>query len=213
MIFNHVMLDLETLGTRPGSAVFAIGAVAFDPTAPGDGLGPGFRVIINRDSLREFGLTEDPETVKWWSEQSADAQLQLEAAHSPRSSVSVLQALAAFASFYAALGGENKPAWLWGNGADFDNVLLAEVYRALRHKQPWSHRHNRCFRTLMKLMPSEELRRKSPLPHDAYWDAWAQAETAVRALRRCGEYFCATPASPGTGAFKDGVHLVAPDAA
>jgi hypothetical protein len=41
-------------------------------------------------------------------------------------------------------------ACLWGNGADFDNALLACAYKAAALIPPWAYVNNRCFRTMRK---------------------------------------------------------------
>src|SRR5688572_29962905 len=67
-----VMLDLETLGTRPGCAILSIGAVAFDRHT--GALGPEFYMVVNRKSCEAKGLTQDQSTLDWWSRQSAEAK-------------------------------------------------------------------------------------------------------------------------------------------
>ena len=43
----HVMIDLETMSQQPDAAICAIGAVLFDPCAPGEGLGAEFSVNVD----------------------------------------------------------------------------------------------------------------------------------------------------------------------
>jgi len=69
---EHVMIDLETLGRRAGCSILSIGAVAFDPKTKE--LGAEFYVVVNRLSCFKLGLHEDPETVKWWEGQNAEAK-------------------------------------------------------------------------------------------------------------------------------------------
>lgn len=70
-MYNHVMLDLETYGTRPNSVILAIGAVAFNPSSPK--LGPEFYSVINYKSSLTAGLLADLATIEWWSRQGAEA--------------------------------------------------------------------------------------------------------------------------------------------
>src|ERR1700721_3055421 len=72
---NHVMADIETLGTRPGSVILSIGAVAFDHR---QGLGPEFHVKINQQSSERAGLTVDKGTLAWWMRQSPEARALLD---------------------------------------------------------------------------------------------------------------------------------------
>lgn len=59
---NRYMLDIETLGTRPGSVVFEIGCVLFDEHR----IINGFEVIIDIENAKTWGLFEEPETLAWW---------------------------------------------------------------------------------------------------------------------------------------------------
>ncbi len=66
----HVMLDIETLGTRAGCKVLSIGAVIMTPQGPGR----EFYTTVSRDSQNRYGLVEDRETVEWWARQSPQAR-------------------------------------------------------------------------------------------------------------------------------------------
>ncbi len=61
---NHLMLDLETWGTAPGSALRSIGAVFFDLDGK---TGETFYRNIDKQSCLDAGLKIDPATVSWWS--------------------------------------------------------------------------------------------------------------------------------------------------
>ncbi len=68
---QNVMIDLETLGTRPGSVILSIGAVEFDRDL---GLGREFYVELNQASSITAGLTTDDATVDWWLDQEDAAR-------------------------------------------------------------------------------------------------------------------------------------------
>jgi inhibitor of KinA sporulation pathway (predicted exonuclease) len=40
---------------------------------------------------------------------------------------------------------------VWGNGADFDNVILSAAYQKVGQTLPWKFWNNRCFRTVRSL--------------------------------------------------------------
>jgi exodeoxyribonuclease VIII len=136
------MLDLETLGTTPDSAILAIGAVIFDPLAKT--FGPEFYQAIDLTSSSEFGRI-DPETVKWWMKQSYEAK----SVFSDRNAQTLEDALQLFSQFVAAHGGNELR--IWGNGAGFDNVILAYAYRACKLALPWNFRFDRDVRTIVEL--------------------------------------------------------------
>lgn len=175
---KRVMIDLETLGTAPGCVVLSIGAVEFDD----DGAGPEVMTcVINKaDSLRR-GLAVDPNTEAWWEKQSEEARCVLAMADDPALSRSLVYALGMFEDYLVRRGGPDGVE-VWGNGADFDNAILAACYRAVGLEAPWKFWNNRCYRTLKALHPEIKLERVGTY-HNALDDAVTQAEHATRLLR------------------------------
>ena len=169
----NVMVDLETLGTRPGCKVMSIGAVVFSPEGVSDT--QRFNAIISRHA-QPPSLHEDVATLMWWSQQSKEAKDRLfgdnVAAHA------MPYVLADFSLWLKNLGGE---VLVWGNGADFDNPILSTAYNACHIAQPWGSWNGRCYRTLKNLRPEIKLVR-SGLHHDALDDAISQATHAVNIL-------------------------------
>ena len=161
-----VMIDLETMGTQPGSAIIALGAVTFDLS----GVKEVFYTNISLKSCMSEGLTVDADTVLWWMQQSDDARKAL--IDNPRP---LRQALALFADWYKSVGG----LYLWGNGSDFDNILLGQAYKLCDIKQPWSYSKNRCYRTVKNMYENIEMDRKGT-HHNALDDATSQAEHLVK---------------------------------
>lgn len=169
---RKIMVDLETLGTQPGSVILSIGAVEFDPDR---GLGAAFYTVISRGSCLLEGLTEDANTLAWWSRQSKEARAVLDQANSP-SAHTLHHALQDFWAFM------RRDDEVWGNGSDFDNVLLAAAYQATGLPLPWKFWNNRCYRTLKSLRPDVPFVR-SGTHHNALDDARTQADHAVHILR------------------------------
>jgi len=164
----NIMLDLETLGTRPGCKILSIGAVAFDKT----GLGDQFYTSVDPAEQVDVGLHDDPDTHAWWAKQSAAAR---KVFTEPK--IEVVQALTDFRLFCARHAAP-KFLRLWGNGADFDNPILGAVYHAFKVQQPWGPYSNRCYRTL-KSFSTTKIVRGTNVHHNALGDAVAQAEHAV----------------------------------
>lgn len=159
---HNIMLDLETLSTRPGGFIGAIGAVAFDSS----GLGSEFYTVIRNP---EGNGEVDADTVFWWLNQSEAARAAL--LDDRHLCPSLRQALKNFAEWVTALGVK----FVWGNGAAFDNVLMAEAYRRAGLERPWPFWGDMCYRTIKNLHGrSAEL--GGPAPHHALADAKRQAE-------------------------------------
>jgi len=166
---THLMLDLETLGTRAGCAILSIGAVAFDPSAEPGTLGSRFYAVVDLHSCQEWGLHIDASTVAWWMRQSDAARAVITSPDETRQSMT--EALFDLRSF---MDGFNE-APIWANGASFDFPILAEAYRLSGTARPWHFRNERDYRTLKALWPDVPQPQRSGTHHNALDDAIHQA--------------------------------------
>lgn len=166
-----VMVDLETVGTGANSGIISIGACTFDPDT--QLIGSTFHAIINRQSCFDIGCTFDQSTIDWWGKQSTEARA---ASYDYKDGLSVQAALLAFSDWFP--GQE-----LWGNGSDFDNAMLAELYRKAGLEQPWKFWNNRCYRTMKNQFPAVALTRHGT-HHNAVDDAVTQAKHLMKILQR-----------------------------
>jgi len=164
------MLDLETMGTGLDAAIIAVGAVRFDTD-----ITARFYKIVSLKSSVDAGLRMDPETVLWWMRRSEEARAEFD-----EDATTLFDALMAFAEWI------DKDAMVWGNGVDFDNVILANAYRTLKIPAPWNFRNNRCYRTVKALHPEIKLQRVGTY-HRAIDDAESQARHLIRILQSPGK--------------------------
>ncbi len=163
-LYPDVMIDLETVGTRPTSAILSIGAIKFNKNTKD--IGPSFYKIVNLNSCYDIGLTSDPETLKWWAKQSEEAKEIFNQDGTP-----IKDTLELFKNYlyYDSLK-------IWGNGSDFDNVILANAYRASSIDLPWKFYNNRCYRTFKSsLLIRPKITNFSGVKHNALDDAKNQA--------------------------------------
>jgi 3' exoribonuclease, RNase T-like len=176
---THVMVDLETLGNKPGCKIMSIGAVVFGPS----GLGAEFYMRIQRKS--QGLLIEDPDTMEWWSKQSPEARAEIFGDDEARDAMPLGFVLFEFNEFLERVSNKdakgNFDTHLWGNGADFDNAILQVALSAMDLEPSWKFWNNRCYRTLKGLYPGIKLNRAGT-HHNALDDAKSQAEHAVRIL-------------------------------
>ena len=170
---QNVMLDLETMGTNPNAPVLAIGAVFFDRT--GHNPDDKFYQTIMLESSMAMGGVIDPATVIWWMRQNIDARKQLTTATNL-----LVPVLLEFSAWV-----KRPNVVVWGNGADFDNVILKQAYYNARLDLPWGRYNNRCYRTLKNLVPHVSIERLGT-HHNALDDAVSQAEHAAAIMRWMG---------------------------
>lgn len=147
-----LILDLETLGKKPGCVVLQIGAIAFRP-----GLGleviAEFTTNIDIGSSLAAGLTIDPETLVWWQRQSPEAQASVFAKGDTLES-----AVKRFMLFWQSTGCD-EDSRVWVRGADFDPpIWAAAIIAGTRDATdsavvaPWRYDRVRDIRTALEVM-------------------------------------------------------------
>lgn len=161
---NDVMLDLETMGTGPNAAIVSIGATEFDVATKK--LGRMFYRCIDLRSAVDSGGVIDADTVIWWLKQDDEARKAI------YDNVTNLRAALHDFSFW--LGPNKDRIKMWGNGAAFDNVILAQAYQRAGIDVPWSHWNDRCYRTIKSMRPDKKITRAGTY-HNALDDAVSQA--------------------------------------
>lgn len=175
---EDVMVDLETMGTAPRSAIISIGAASFGTM----GVKNTFHTVVSLASCAEHGLLVDPQTRVWWDSQELSAKKLLAETESPLAP-SLPAALQHFDEWFRDQG---YGARIWGNGSDFDVGLLEDAFAAISkeivRQPPWKYNNVRCYRTLKSLRPDIEAGDFQGVPHDALDDAAHQARHAAKLL-------------------------------
>ncbi|PJA24942.1 MAG: 3'-5' exoribonuclease [Alphaproteobacteria bacterium CG_4_10_14_0_2_um_filter_63_37] len=168
---DEVMIDLETMGTGSNAAIVAIGGVAFSF---------GRRTITSefyqRISLQESvvcGFDMDADTVLWWMRQSDEVRKEVFEEGGVHPNVALLNFISWCGNF-----GPRDDLKVWGNGSDFDNLILSNAYARQLLTAPWSFRGNRCFRTIKNLFPvPDDIKpTRQGVAHHALHDALHQTE-------------------------------------
>jgi len=173
---RQVIVDLETLSTRSNAVITSIGAVAFTIN---DGILGEFFINVDPITCKDVGMHIDKETVEWWQQQPAEARESWQ-----KNPVPLDEALDKFARFY---GEESIP--IWGNGANFDVVILENAFihsgwtanRPGNFKFPWKFWDIYCLRTLTNVLGRKV--EKTGINHNALHDAMAEAKVLLEILR------------------------------
>lgn len=171
MSTTHIMLDIETLGTRVGSVIMSAALVRFSDEAHTS-------INLSIPEQQALGLEVDPATHAWWGAQDP-AAWQLATAN-PLPLVAALPHIVSWLAWACA-----SPDYLiWCHGATFDAPLLEEVYRRAGMPCPWKFWQVRDTRTLYDLAGVDVKAFAVPPPHVALNDAIGQTRAANEALRR-----------------------------
>ncbi|HFR5730496.1 TPA: 3'-5' exoribonuclease, partial [Escherichia coli] len=139
-VWIHLSVDLETMGTNPDAPINSIGGKFFDP-ATGE-MGPEFSKAID---LETSGGIIDRKTIKWWAKRSREAQSAIFT-----DEISLDVALRLFIEFIEKNSG-GRFVQVWGNGANFDNVILRRSYERQGIPCPWLYYNDRDVRTIVEL--------------------------------------------------------------
>jgi hypothetical protein len=163
----HVMLDLETLSTRPDAVVLTLGAVKFDPYSKEQGAGIYHRVDV--DEQIALGRHVDDTTVDWWGRQVEDVR---EEALGPDNRISLENFTAELNRFLVGAD------CIWAQGPVFDIVILENLYRQLGKPVPWNYWQIRDSRTLLSTFGDSRDKNSTNL-HNALADCVSQAEAVA----------------------------------
>lgn len=190
-----ISIDLETWGKRPGCDLRSIGAVVINLETGGvggltyGGTADGYFYLATDNPMqpsrlrlrpaRRYPLTRDPDTVKWWSEQSTEAQ---SAFADPVDLRAALIRLSDWIEHVAGPAFMSPTVRLWAHGSHFDLPILEAVYHACLLPVPWHYRSPRDTRTLFDaagIADHSDWLRQHPgplgIPHHALSDATSQA--------------------------------------
>lgn len=165
---QHIMIDLETMGTAVNAPVLAIGAVFFNPES-GE-LGERFYRAIDIADACRYGRPSG-DTIRFWMKQSDAARQAVIAG-----TASAEEVFKSFREFVQSGGSDVRP---WGNGAGFDISILEHAFgRVLDRPAPWKFWNPLDCRTIKELAVgvTEFKGERAGTHHQALDDAIYQAQ-------------------------------------
>ena len=173
---NHIVLDLETLGTNRNAPILSIGLVVISDLE----IKSKYHVVLDVIEQEQlFGRVADADTEKWWRErlETTEGKFAWDAALSDQESV--YTGLRGICNIFAT----NPNHEVWGNSNTFDNEILRSLMEAVK-LPTWSFRNDRCFRTLKELykekVPEPEFQ---GIRHVAVDDARHEAKWLIKILK------------------------------
>ncbi len=171
-----IMIDIETLDTRPSSLVLTIGAVLFDGTGSSD----QFHTALNVDEQVRYGRTMSMATLGWWMKQGSNSAILDQVTKEQRL---VGERLREFFNFYTRVSLLER---VWANSPSFDITILESLAKDVGLTVPWSYRQLRDVRTLREEARMD--RNWTPenwdgTAHDAVNDCLLQIATVIEARR------------------------------
>ena len=171
---EHMMIDIETLGTDPGAVIMSMAAVPFSLDGKRK---EGKLWTIDIQSQLDEGLFISGETLTWWIGQKPELL-----SRQVKDSVPLRHALARFAQYIET----ERSSSLWSHGSTFDIPILGMAYRIVDFNVPWSYRGVRDTRTLFwlaRLKGWDPVYAETPNDkHDPKADAHRQITQVLAAL-------------------------------
>lgn len=169
VVYDHIMLDLETLGLTADSVILSIGAVKFnlDGTICDD----CHYSICSLSSQSSRHINGD--TLAWWMQQSDSAKSVFTSIN-----ISLHTALMNLKRFV-----DRDDYKLWSNGADFDIPIIAHALRTNGIEPLVKHWNHRCFRTIKEEYKSCPKPPFEGAQHNALMDAIHQAKWLIDIYR------------------------------
>lgn len=136
---TDIMIDIETLGLKPGCVVLSVGAVEFGP----DGLGREFEANIDIASSMRFGLSVEADTLKWWIGQGLTEL---------PNATTLRLAADTFLEWFRII----SPARVWANSPWFDCEIWGHAMEAAGVARPWTYKQPRDMRTARDILPETD---------------------------------------------------------
>lgn len=158
--YRHLMVDLETMGSKSNAPIVSIGAVFFNPNT--GNTGAEFYTAVSLESSMLLGGVPDAGTIIWWLKQSPEARSAIAMADT----LPVIDALELFSDFISENSDAGPDVQVWGNGASFDNVILRSSYDRANIECPWKFRNDRDVRTMTELGKAIGINPRYDIPFD-----------------------------------------------
>jgi hypothetical protein len=168
----HTMVDIESLGTRPGAIILSAAFVRFIDEAH-------MTINLSVPDQEMLGMEKDESTLAWWRDLEAKSPgAWARSTSDPRPLAIALPYIEQWLS-WACQGDDMQ---IWCHGAPFDYPLLQELYRRANMRCPWGFWAVRDTRTLYDLALINPKDYAVPPPHVALNDAIGQTRAANAAL-------------------------------
>jgi hypothetical protein len=178
---KHLVIDIETLGVEPDSAIISIGAVVMNSDGDTGRLllcQSMFEESINVEDAKRYGKAYE-DTVKWWDTQAAAVRAKVMGG--TRTSLAVCTRLHAWIT-------ASIPDLVWANSPSFDLEMLKRTFRLHGLTIPWSFRQERCSRTLRSVCRDTmglnlSAAYESLVPHSPLSDAYCDGRAILKCLQ------------------------------
>jgi DNA polymerase III epsilon subunit-like protein len=131
---NHVMIDIETLSTRPNAVIIQLAAVKFNKT----GIIDRFSANIDPVDCKKYNCHISTDTLNWWKNKD------IEIIKSWQSDIQKTETV--MLDFIEWMSDDKKLVWC--NGGSFDFPIISWVLSELKLSKPWKYWEEMDLRTI-----------------------------------------------------------------
>ena len=164
--YTDIMIDIETLDTRPTAVILSIAALAFDRSEEDPFLIPFNIQIDSLDQAASYQRTIDPATEMWWEQQSDEVK---DATFNGQ--ITLRHALHKL-TFFIRNNADIDTVRIWAKSPSFDLVILKNALDYFQYNTPWQYTNERDVRTYIADRPEAKgLPRNNEKKHIAINDA------------------------------------------
>lgn len=170
---KDIMLDIETLGHNPNSAIIQVSMAYFDRYT--GKIDRTMKCNVSKKSSLYYGLTTNKSTLDWWQ---STPELRQQFDEMNKRAEGLKYALKRVSDFIS------PSARLWSY-ANFDIPILESAFIATGMRLPWNYKNVRDIRTLTDLADLDlKTLDWSKKTHDSMDDVKFQIEYCVKCFRK-----------------------------
>lgn len=180
--YAHIMIDCETLGTRPGCHLLSLAAIGFAPATGAMDPEP-FEARIGLPAAGDLMI--EAGTLRWWLAQSEDARALAFHGNTP-----IDEALVGFCDYFDRRSAAATQVWAYGVTFDVPIIETAIATHltvpadSTAPLLPWTYRQPRDARTLLSLFGLRPQHAPGEIAHSPLDDCRAQIRAVCEAWRR-----------------------------
>lgn len=172
---ENLMVDIETLGTKPGCIILELAAVEF--SLDGE-TGAKHYFALSFSEQEEANLKGNIETLMWWMKQPRFPE--------------IAGIIAGETTSHKSFSIVDRDFWkykkVWGNSARFDLGILAHYFNTCADANaPWNTWNERCYRTVVQEFGKdiyEERKKNRQNAHNPLEDCIFQIEVLCETYKR-----------------------------
>ena len=169
---NKIMLDIETTGNIPSSAIIQLSMVRFDEEG---NVGDSIHINVNAEEQYKLGAKYTQSTLDWWQQTNPQLfeSITTQNVHSVKETLDIVDAFV------------TQNDYIWCH-ATFDMPILDNLYHLANRPKPYKYKNVRDIRTIVELSKINLMSYnwEQEKTHDSYDDCIFQIKYTTDAMKQ-----------------------------